>query len=147
MKKWIIIAVVLLVVALFAVILIFGSRFLSLYASMDSDREAAPPSSEVESYMSAHWPQYESIYDSSTQTLQNVLYAYFRLGDVRNKISHADASAMVERRLIVSESDVSSAMLLMQERLLVILEKALPWRYVLCLLTGILIRFIGRKKH
>lgn len=70
MKKWIIIAVVLLVVALFAVILIFGSRFLSLYASMDSDREAAPPSSEVESYMSAHWPQYESIYDSSTQTLQ-----------------------------------------------------------------------------
>ena len=52
---------------------------------------------------------------SNTQTLPKTVCAYFRLGDVRNKISHADASAMVERRLIVSESDVSSAMLLMQE--------------------------------
>lgn len=51
----------------------------------------------------------------SIATLQNVLYAYFHLGEVRNKISHADADAMAERRLIVSQSDVSYAMLLMKE--------------------------------
>jgi hypothetical protein len=51
----------------------------------------------------------------SIETVQNVLYAYFHLGTVRNKISHADTDAMAERRLIVSESDVSSAMLLMRE--------------------------------
>ena len=47
--------------------------------------------------------------------MQNVLYAYYHLGDVRNKISHADSNAMAERRLIVSESDVSYAMVLMRE--------------------------------
>ena len=52
---------------------------------------------------------------SSIDTVQNVLYAYYHLGDVRNKISHADSSAMAERRLIVSESDVSYAMVLMRE--------------------------------
>lgn len=51
----------------------------------------------------------------SIDTVQRVLYAYFRLGEVRNKISHADDRAMIERRLIVSESDVSYAMLLMRE--------------------------------
>ena len=52
---------------------------------------------------------------SSIDTVQNVLYAYYHLGDVRNKISHADSNAMAERRLIVSESDVSYAMVLMRE--------------------------------
>ena len=52
---------------------------------------------------------------SNINTLQNVLYAYFHLGAVRNKISHADADAMVERRLIVSESDISYAMIVMRE--------------------------------
>ena len=48
-------------------------------------------------------------------TVQNVLYAYFHLGNVRNKISHSDSDAMTERRLIVSENDVSFAMLLMKQ--------------------------------
>ena len=52
---------------------------------------------------------------SSITTLQNVLYAYFHLGAVRNKISHADSDAMAERRLIVSERDISYAMILMRE--------------------------------
>ena len=52
---------------------------------------------------------------SSIDTVQNVLYAYYHLGLVRNKISHADAKAMAERRLVVSESDESYAMLLMRE--------------------------------
>lgn len=51
----------------------------------------------------------------SISTLQNVLYAYYRLGEVRNKISHADADAMAERRLNVSESDISYAMIWMRE--------------------------------
>ena len=52
---------------------------------------------------------------SNPETVKNVLYAYYHLGDVRNKISHADYDAMTERRLIVSESDVSSAMHMMTE--------------------------------
>ena len=52
---------------------------------------------------------------SSIETVQNVLYAYFHLGDVRNKISHADSDAMAERRLVVSEKDISYAMILMRE--------------------------------
>ena len=52
---------------------------------------------------------------NSIETVQNVLYAYYLLGDVRNKISHADSSAMAERRLIVSEKDVNSAMIIMKE--------------------------------
>ena len=52
---------------------------------------------------------------SNMETVQNVLYAYYHLGEVRNKISHADFSAMAEQRLIVSESDVSYAMVVMTE--------------------------------
>lgn len=52
---------------------------------------------------------------SSEETVQNVLYAYYHLGFVRNKISHAESDAMAEYRLIVYESDVSSAMVLMRE--------------------------------
>ena len=48
-------------------------------------------------------------------TLTDVLYAYYHLGEVRNKISHADANAMAERRLNVAESDVSYGMVVMRE--------------------------------
>ena len=51
----------------------------------------------------------------SASTLQKVLYAYYHLGEVRNKISHADAAAMAERRLNVSESDISYGMVMMRE--------------------------------
>lgn len=64
----------------------------------------------------------------SLETVQNVLYAYFHLGFVRNKISHADADALSEVRLIVSESDISSSMLLMRESIeyfIISYEKAL----------------------
>ena len=50
----------------------------------------------------------------SIDTVQNVLYAYFNLGMVRNKISHADADAMTDRRLIVSESDSSYALTILK---------------------------------
>ena len=49
------------------------------------------------------------------ETVQNVLYAYYHLGAVRNKISHADEEAMAERRLIVSENDISSYSITMRE--------------------------------
>lgn len=69
MKKWILIVVILLVLLLIAVIIIFGSRFLSLYASMDSEQEVAAPASQVESYIGTHWPQYGCLYDEDVQTL------------------------------------------------------------------------------
>ena len=49
------------------------------------------------------------------QRLKDVLYAYYHFGFVRNKISHADSDVMAEQRLMVSESDISTAMLLMLE--------------------------------
>ena len=49
------------------------------------------------------------------ETLNNALYAYYHIGEMRNKISHADADAMNENRLIVSESDESSALVRMKE--------------------------------
>ena len=52
---------------------------------------------------------------SNIETVQNVLYAYYHLGEVRNKISHADEAALAEQRLIVSESDISYAMIKMRE--------------------------------
>lgn len=64
----------------------------------------------------------------SLDTVQNVLYAYFHLGEVRNKISHADINAMAERRLIVAESDDSYAMVWMKESIeyfIMSFEKAL----------------------
>lgn len=51
----------------------------------------------------------------STETLQNVLYAYYHTGTVRNQISHADEDAMTEKRLSVSESDESSALISMKD--------------------------------
>ena len=65
---------------------------------------------------------------SSTDTVQNVLYAYFHLGVVRNKISHSESAAMADRRLIVSENDTSYAMNIMKESIdyfIMCYEKAL----------------------
>ena len=49
------------------------------------------------------------------QTLQNLLYAYYHVCIVRNKINHADAAAMAEQRLSVSESDESSALIWLKD--------------------------------
>ena len=51
----------------------------------------------------------------STETLQNILFAYYHIGHVRNKISHADADAMAETRLMVSDSDDISALVWMKD--------------------------------
>ena len=51
----------------------------------------------------------------SKETVQNILFAYYHLSYVRNKISHADASAMAESRLMVSESDENSALAWMKD--------------------------------
>lgn len=69
MKKWILVGVILLLLALLAVIILFGSQFLSLYASLDSEQDVASPTSQVEDYVRSHWPQYGCAYDGKTQTL------------------------------------------------------------------------------
>ena len=52
----------------------------------------------------------------SMETLKNVLFAYYNIGFVRNKISHADTDAAVtENRLMTSESDESPAMVWMKD--------------------------------
>lgn len=51
----------------------------------------------------------------SKETLQDILYAYYHIGEVRNKISHADETAMTESRLIVSEGDDHSALIWMRD--------------------------------
>ena len=51
----------------------------------------------------------------SAETLQNILYAYYHLGDVRNKISHAEAEALGTKRLMASESDDSPALMWMRD--------------------------------
>ena len=51
----------------------------------------------------------------SMETLQNLLFSYYHIGEVRNKISHADASAMADKRLMVSEGDEISALIWMKE--------------------------------
>ena len=51
----------------------------------------------------------------SLETLQNLLYAYYHIGDVRNKINHAETSKLNDNRLIVSESDESTALVGMRE--------------------------------
>ena len=51
----------------------------------------------------------------SAETLQNLLYAYYHIGDVRNKINHAETDAVTANRLIVSESDESPVLTWMKE--------------------------------
>lgn len=52
---------------------------------------------------------------SNLQTLNNLLYAYYRIGVVRNKINHAETEAIAESRLNVSESDENAALLMMKD--------------------------------
>jgi len=51
----------------------------------------------------------------SMETLQNLLFAYYHISVVRNKISHADEEVMAETRLMVSDSDESSALVWMKD--------------------------------
>ena len=51
----------------------------------------------------------------SLETLENILYAYYHIGDIRNKVNHADTSVLTDRRLIVSESDESTALVMLKE--------------------------------
>ena len=69
MKKWLLIGAVLLVLLLFVIFLVFGSRFFTLYASMDGENAPVPPTSPVEDYVRVHWPQYEYSYESASQCL------------------------------------------------------------------------------
>ena len=48
---------------------------------------------------------------NSRETVENLLFAYYHIGNVRNMISHADADAISDDRLVVSESDESAALL------------------------------------
>jgi hypothetical protein len=47
---------------------------------------------------------------SSRETLMNLLFAYYHIGDVRNKINHAETTKLGDNRLVVSESDESAAL-------------------------------------
>jgi uncharacterized phage-like protein YoqJ len=47
--------------------------------------------------------------------VENLLCAYDYIGEVRNKISHANAQVLSDGRLMVSESDESAALLLTKE--------------------------------
>ena len=51
----------------------------------------------------------------SVETLQNVLFGYYRIGYIRNKISHAEDSVWIEGRLMASESDESAALTWMKD--------------------------------
>ena len=51
----------------------------------------------------------------NTETLQNLLYAYYHLGVVRNKLNHASDKDMEDKRLIVAENDMSYALLYLKE--------------------------------
>ena len=51
----------------------------------------------------------------SAETLEELLYAYYHIGDLRNRINHADDEAMADTRLIVLESDESQALSRMKE--------------------------------
>ena len=52
----------------------------------------------------------------SMETLQDILYAYYHIGDVRNKINHADVAATTTgEHLIVSESDDPSSLVWVRE--------------------------------
>ena len=45
------------------------------------------------------------------ETLENILFAYYNIGNVRNKINHADAEVMNDSRLMQSISDESAGLL------------------------------------
>ena len=82
-----------------------GEDRMLAYAAMRAKSIGNPDPSKISGHTSCN----------NIQTVQNVLYAYFHLSDVRNKISHAISDAMAEQRLIVSEGDDSYAMILMKQ--------------------------------
>ena len=49
------------------------------------------------------------------QTLQNLLYAYYHIGNMRNKINHAEDEGMVDTRLVVAENDQSQAFIWLKD--------------------------------
>ena len=51
----------------------------------------------------------------SVETLQNILFAYYHIGYVRNKISHAETGVITESRLMTSADDESSALVWMKD--------------------------------
>ena len=51
----------------------------------------------------------------SMETLENLLYAYYHIGNVRNKISHAETQAISGTRLMTADSDESSALVWMRD--------------------------------
>jgi len=51
----------------------------------------------------------------STETVRNVLYAYARLGMVRNTLSHSDFSELAKQNMIVSDDNGSYALRTMME--------------------------------
>ena len=76
-----------------------------VYAAMRSRSVGNEDSSKITGYTAC----------DSMETLQNLLFAYYHIGVVRNKINHAEADAMTDTRLIVSESDESAALVWMKE--------------------------------
>ena len=51
----------------------------------------------------------------STETVRDVMYAYARLGMVRNKLSHSDFSELAKQNMIVSDDNGSYALRIMME--------------------------------
>ena len=51
----------------------------------------------------------------STETVRDVMYAYARLGMVRNKLSHSDFSELAKQNMIVSDDNGSCALSMMME--------------------------------
>ena len=51
----------------------------------------------------------------STETVRDVMYAYARLGMVRNKLSHSDFSELAKQNMIVSDDNGSFALRIMME--------------------------------
>ena len=51
----------------------------------------------------------------STETVRDVMYAYARLGMVRNKLSHSDFSELARQNMIVSDDNGSCALRMMME--------------------------------
>ncbi len=76
-----------------------------VYAAMRSRSVGNEDSSKITGYTAC----------DSMETLQNLLFAYYHIGVVRNKINHAEADAMTDTRLNVSESDESAALVWMKE--------------------------------
>ena len=76
-----------------------------LYAALRTQSVGSTNSSQITGFTAC----------DSKETLQNVLFAYYHIGYVRNKISHADTEAFADTRLVVSDSDESAALIWMKD--------------------------------